>query len=53
MRRTAAFGAPRLVDIISFVTRAYRSGSYGFSTCSETRVEANRPWVSTDHSNCE
>ena len=49
----AAFGAPRLGDIISFVTRAYRSGSYGFSTCYQTRVEANRPWVRTDHSNCE
>lgn len=49
----AAFGAPRLGDIISFVSRAYKSGSYGFSTCYQTRVEGNRPWVRTDHANCE
>ncbi|MFT2752894.1 hypothetical protein [Clavibacter sp. Sh2088] len=49
----AAFGAPRLGDIISFVSRAYKAGSYGFSTCHQTRVEGDRPWVRTDHANCE
>ncbi|MGJ1427117.1 hypothetical protein ACR8AL_01080 [Clavibacter sepedonicus] len=49
----AAFGAPKLGDIIGFVRDAYNSGTYGFSTCYQTRIEANRPWVRTDHSNCE
>jgi hypothetical protein len=49
----AAFGYAKLVDIIGFVRRAYESGSYGFSTCYQTRVEADHPWVRTDHANCE
>ncbi|OUE29517.1 hypothetical protein BFL35_15015 [Clavibacter michiganensis] len=49
----AAFGAPKLMDIISFVKNAYDSGNYGFNTCYQTRIEGGRPWIQTDHSNRE